>query len=657
MKMPTFRHFVFMFLPLHLFLVSCGSSNSTNPDAQDNDDSDPVVVLPPDDDSSDGSGTPAPVPDDAGSDNNPGTDGTHTGPGFGTGQSNDLPIVNTLVTLPNQGYLNLDPTIQAMLPSDCIAELYYSIYCFSTEDRTLMAISSGGEPRWNFQLPGDNATNRIEGLHVLSIRQLAIVANTTNDPANSQHEISLFDTSGEFCCTYSLFDNFLNLAGQATDNRLSVNIQGEPLLSAANLETDSEMGTRNSRLFVAGNYYELIDGGNASQIGDWRHRGVVINSINVDTGIRRLTRMIPGALISDVDNDSLAVVNTELVLTLNGISYTFDTDLDDGRRVVRDAPLTTEHLYRQIPAKVTELRGGYAVMLRDLLESTIPADQQTIDQLDCDYPNPDSPPPVSGRTCSADSDLTTELCHSGEYSESYTIEKTFIGGGTGEMIVRTRSINLDSCKLGSTEFSGQVNQVSVLGGVRRGGRDSSQFTFSDFEVENHENGQPLVYRYGLDGKLLESVTTGTFDGSKLNRNVQTTNFEYHIRSLDTIPTVTNPVLSAERRITNHSYNSDTIRSDTAPSFTETGSLDVTLNDNITQYSEISFSDTPPASGYGASGLFTIDESSGATIQVTPLNNGQLTDFLVEFSDASGTPTVYQMPAEGLRAPWVNSTLD
>ena len=189
---------------------------------------------------------------------------------YGAAPYGNLPLVDNSPWLSPPGY-----TIQAgIFPDDCMLERYGLQYCYQPSTRQLMTALSSGEPLWSFALPGDNATNRIDGMELSGDNWLTIVATTTQEFGYPSHEMSHFTKQGEFLETIDLF----KIDGITWP---IVNIQGEPLIVGTSQSLENP-GTDNLRLI--GNVYELSEGGNRSVPNDWFQTGVIEAIVDPATG-------------------------------------------------------------------------------------------------------------------------------------------------------------------------------------------------------------------------------------------------------------------------------------------------------------------------------------------------------------------------------------
>ena len=181
------------------------------------------------------------------------------------------------------------PDAASDLANDCLLASFGSIFCYQPSTRLLQAVLSTGEPFWSFNLPGDNSTNRIDGIALTTPTDLTILANITTEFGEPRHELSFFKHTGEFVETRDLF--------QINGTRWpAINIQGEPLIVEA-IAREASFG-RAFDLRVIGNFYELVPGGNSATPADWNQSGTFTALLDGETSEYRDLTICEGALIS-----------------------------------------------------------------------------------------------------------------------------------------------------------------------------------------------------------------------------------------------------------------------------------------------------------------------------------------------------------------------
>lgn len=182
---------------------------------------------------------------------------------------------------------NIRYTADETLPTalnGCLSERLGLFYCFRASDRTLLSLLATGEPHWSFTLPGDNQTNRIDGIALTNYNRLALVANVTTEFGTPKHEVSYFSSQGAFIDTNDLFQ--INGTTWPT-----INLQGEPLI----VERGSITNQQNWPYTVTGNFYELTAGGNRANPADWTQAGVIKAVIDPQTNEYQRILLCDGA--------------------------------------------------------------------------------------------------------------------------------------------------------------------------------------------------------------------------------------------------------------------------------------------------------------------------------------------------------------------------
>ncbi len=178
---------------------------------------------------------------------------------------------------------NADEILPTAL-NGCLSERIGLYYCFRASDRTLLSLLATGEPHWSFTLPGDNQTNRIDGIALTDYNRLALVTNVTTEFGTPKHEVSYFSSQGAFIDTNDLFQ--INGTTWPT-----INLQGEPLI----VERGSISNLQNWPYTVTGNFYELTAGGNRANPADWTQAGVIEAVIDPQTNEYQRILLCDGA--------------------------------------------------------------------------------------------------------------------------------------------------------------------------------------------------------------------------------------------------------------------------------------------------------------------------------------------------------------------------
>ena len=148
------------------------------------------------------------------------------------------------------------------LPGDCLLAFDSAgiVYCFSAPTRKFASVNPDGTANWDFSLPGENATNPIEGIAVLDDQTLCIVADVTQTIGDSRHEVSCFELTGQFIATNPTFEPLPRLGDPVKPHDpLAIDLDDESLVIAAN----------NESLYLAGSEYLLIAGSDPSIRDSW----------------------------------------------------------------------------------------------------------------------------------------------------------------------------------------------------------------------------------------------------------------------------------------------------------------------------------------------------------------------------------------------------
>jgi len=142
----------------------------------------------------------------------------------------------------------------AQLPEDCLLTQDSAgvAYCFSPATRKYTAVLEDGRVLYDFNLPGDNATNSVKGLFIgpeNTEHDVCLVADVTVAVDDSEFEISCFQASGEFIGTVPTLATPPRYGDPVkNDEPQGVNINNEPLLVA-----QADFG----RVFIAGTRYRI----------------------------------------------------------------------------------------------------------------------------------------------------------------------------------------------------------------------------------------------------------------------------------------------------------------------------------------------------------------------------------------------------------------
>lgn len=659
-------------LCLSLMLASCSGDGSDNTNQQTtNNDSVEAPASPTG--QADAEGTPTQTPEEPAPDTDTDTDpvtNSQGGPGFGSDPNGLLPFVQTTVTPDVEEFQNLSAELQAALSPECLLTGISSpVLCYVPTTRTLSAVSFDGTPQWSFPLPGSNATNRIEGLEQISFANVAIVANVTTDPSRPRQEISIFTVNGRFIGTYPLFDALRELNTEPGNSRLAVNIQGEPTLSLG-VFNNFQQGSDSTRLVVAGNYYRLINGGDPTQITDWAHSGVVINTISTNTLLsadpapRISAQFIPGAVISDAAVEFLDRTGNTVQLVLNDESFEADMlRLDNLPPSFNSGqPLNASTMHLRIPdaLRTVESNSVYSALSAQLL-SAAGAPSLTPGIPQCE---PESGLP-SGQSlqCTAVTPQTETSCFSGNFTDQISSER-HASPEIGDWIIWTRTLVFNQCVGDNPQEARRSFRNGTLE-IRRYDGDIENGTLNE-EVTTFTNvasaftpivaGDDTRFESSVTGSIREAASTGNFAGLQEESSINISNYE--LRSIF-IPgrgqtpfeelSVTDVIT-----VTNHQFSSTEIVSTGAPDLRLSGSLNASYGTGVSLDIELSLTQAPSfANNIG--GFLSVVQADGAAIrvsaneQVIEQHSGAALDAV--FQSATGEPQAYTFPTEGLTIPW------
>jgi len=159
--------------------------------------------------------------------------------------------------------------------------------------------------RWEFALPGENATNHIEGLvHYFGAggrrspqRRMALVADVTLSFARSSYEISIFEGVGNFLGTFPILENIQ--FSSVTGAERQINLDGKDLRVAIGPVRPPEnfnpfISSDPRRLHIAAEYYEQTGSGSSGNLSGWERAGAFLTIIDADTGQTLEQTFFPG---------------------------------------------------------------------------------------------------------------------------------------------------------------------------------------------------------------------------------------------------------------------------------------------------------------------------------------------------------------------------
>jgi len=591
--------------------------------------------------------------------------------GFGSMPGGLLPFVETRVPLQQERYQSLAPEVQASLAPDCLLTGSSPIICYRSEDRSLSGVNFDGTPRWSFVLPGDNATNRIEGLELIGFANFAIIANITVNPAEPRQEVSIFGVNGGFLNTYPLFENLRDFDGQAGTSKMAVNIQGEPLLSLGVFNNFS-FGIDSTRLVVAGNYYNLIDGGDPAQLNDWRHTGVIIETLNTSTAQRLSAQMIPGALISNAAEESLTrsitgASDNTVRLVLNDRIFEMDMLVLDSLppSFTVGSELLAATMHQRIPTMIEAVSRDYSFISRGLL-NLAPEPALLPGESNCEFPT--DAPLGQAVQCTVSTDSVSTACSvSGEITDRITSERNF-APGTGSWIVWTRTLDFDQCVSGSDSVNpayrpfadGTLVIRDYEGAIRRGFLDEELVTYVDVTRAS----TPIVPG---DDTRIEDRINGSFRTADLatdfggpSREIES-NIESYVRNLIPIPSrgqfeFNELTPASTTSVSNQQFQSTEMLSEITPSLELSGSVRIDYDENLSLVHELSLTQAPwVANGFVLS--TSVVDSNGVSLDVStnefPDQRDPTTVLQAVFQSTPDQTVTYTFPLEGLEIPWGN----
>ncbi len=602
--------------------------------------------------------------------------------GFGSSPDGLLPFVQTEVVPDSEAYQNLRAEVQAVLSPECLLAGTGPVTCYVPSTRTLTTVRFDGTQFWSFPLPGNNATNRIEGLEHISFDELAIVANVTREPGRPMVEMSIFKIgSGAFVGTYPLFDNLLELNGQPGSSRLAVNIQGEPTLSLGvfgNFQQEAD----STRLVVAGNYYRLISGGDASQLNDWRHSGVVINTISTqsqlpaDTAPPRLAaQFIPGAVISDTAVEYLDREGNTVELMLNDQNFSVEmlrlANLPPS--FSSDQPLSANLMHQRIPDTLQEVRSNSnytssaATFNRVGEPSLLPG---------VPHCEPESNLPANQTLqCTRVTDIIETQCFTGAFTDQIMSERHF-SPEIGAWTIWTRTLDFNQCVNDSsipvdffrTLRNGIVEIKRYDGDIFGGSLHEEVTTFVSTSFAITQSGPNTATRFEttLNGSIREAESISDTEGVIEENSIAIDQYQVRSRTvgirggLPPESEIDNLPVDDVITVTNHNFSSTENVSTDDSDITLIGSYSVAYGTAVSLDVDVSLMQSPDAAdsantASNISGFLTVSQSDGTQIRVTA-NEQTIEQFSgatleAVFQSAAGETQSYTFPTEGLINPW------
>ncbi|MEE9322208.1 MAG: hypothetical protein V3U76_17350, partial [Granulosicoccus sp.] len=176
------------------------------------------------------------------------------------------------------------------------------VYCFSPYDRRLMRIEPDGAVGWQFSLPGSNQTNHIESIDYVNGGTVAIIADATPSVDDSAFDMSLFDQTGTYIGTVPVLQDIANQTGEPYPG---INLDGLDLLvqrgpTYSNPDTSDSAHPWINDIYVFGEYYSEVAGGDPTQLTGWFNEGGFREKLDSRTGETLGTVLFPGESAASV---------------------------------------------------------------------------------------------------------------------------------------------------------------------------------------------------------------------------------------------------------------------------------------------------------------------------------------------------------------------
>lgn len=218
----------------------------------------------------------------------------------------------TLQTFNFTGWDDIPEYAQFDYPSDCLWAIRLAEstsgyvertepICFSPAQRDLLQAgyqrrgTGFAYPSWSFKLPGENATNHIEGLAWYNTDEFALVTDVTQSLLQPSYEISRFHLTGAFIGTLPILSSIDTSGGT---NPRKINLDGVDLKVSIQLLTESQgalVGSDTEHgLRVVGEYYEAKASQDSSRLDGWENMGAFVALINPIDGSTLEQRIYPG---------------------------------------------------------------------------------------------------------------------------------------------------------------------------------------------------------------------------------------------------------------------------------------------------------------------------------------------------------------------------
>ncbi len=545
---------------------------------------------------------------------------------------------------------SLPEDIQALLPEDCLLEVGGAIYCYSVSTRTLMAVlRSPASIYWQFALPGNEDSNRIEALKILDTFSLGIIANTTTEPGKPQYELSRFDLDGAFCCTFNIFEPLASLKGASDAPFPAVNVDNGYVVAAS--EAD--------QLAIAGTYSELTPNADPGNLADWVTIGSVLTSLSSDNGMRKATRLFKDETIVELKYASRSTLD----VTTNITSYRLDSETlgEQPNAPIRNTgPAISEQtiavllpeLYNHLQGNVIESLGAEVESVSSTLDSNLddelPECARSSDTSGCIYNITTAP---LNMDCQFGGNVTVEE------SES----RAFIPG-SGSNVQTSRDLAFNECVLSSPErdlfssvqvtFNGSVTISTFIGGIRQGNSVGKTYSFSDYRVNYiDKNLQPR------QESVTATLTLNDIATGQLDRRRELEASRYELAEITYPRNQPTPLVSPRLSLSNMVFSKSAVLGDgvNVTSVLARGSLDAV--GELTREQNLSMLIDPPlfrpyiSTTTGLSGGISLTASDGSAVMINARNvpSGLGEELELVFDNAA----TLVRPFESLVRPWID----